>query len=50
MSNTILAVNENSKLILFDTKSYSEDIKDRLKFVDFFSYVTCAICLILGSF
>ena len=36
--------------MIFDSKSYGEDLAERQKFVEFFSYITSAICLILGSF
>lgn len=50
MANTLLAVVDDSNLILFDTKSFVEDMQERMVLVDIFNGITSAICFILGAF
>lgn len=41
---------EERNLILFDTKSFAEDMEHSMKMVTFFNLVTSSICFILGAF
>lgn len=50
LKNIMLAVIEDSGFIFFDSKSFSQDMKQRLKMVEVFSALTSFICFLLGGF
>jgi hypothetical protein len=50
LTNSLLAIIDDSNLMMIDGKSFEEDIAKNMKLLDFFNYVTAAICFILGAF
>lgn len=50
MANMLLAVIEDNNLIMFDNKSYREDLIKTMKMLDLFNGLCSAICFLLGSF
>jgi hypothetical protein len=50
LTNSLLAVIEDSHLILWDMKSFEEDMRNSMRLVDFFNFITSMICFILGAF
>jgi len=50
LTNSLLAVIEDTNLFLFDTISFAEDMQKTMKLVEFFNFITSMICFILGGF
>merc|ERR1712226_564080 len=50
ISNSIMAVNEDTSMVIADAPGMVEDMDANLKIVDFFSVCTSIICFVLGLF
>lgn len=50
LSNELLALIDDKNLVMVDTKSFISDIKQNMKLLDFFNYITSIICFVLGAF